>query len=192
MALAHLASAADLSLRYGALDGAVDVALSVASAAVRDAAGVAITEETSTVVVHGGPGRLLRLPGPVTSVASVTVDGDVLDVDSYVVMPEGLWRSGGWASCGVPLAVTVEFTHGLGSVPADVVDLTCQLAKSWLDHADAGGGSVAGLRSVKIDDAAESYTDEAAGQVSPVFIPAVTRNWLARRFGGGAVVVESL
>jgi hypothetical protein len=86
----------------------------------------------------------------------------------------------------------VTFTHGLAVVPADIVDLTCVLAKAWLDHVADGGTSTAGLKSVRIDDAAEGYTDEAAGQVSPVFIPEVTRRWLAARFSGGVAVVETL
>jgi hypothetical protein len=86
----------------------------------------------------------------------------------------------------------VTYTHGLATVPADIVDLTCSLAKAWLDHIAAGGGSVAGLASVRLDDAAESYTDEAASQISPAFIPEATRTWLAGRFGGGVEVVEFL
>jgi hypothetical protein len=53
-------------------------------------------------------------------------------------------------------------------------------------------GSTAGLVAVSIDDAREQYTEEHAGQVSPVYIPKVTRDWLRSRFSGGAFVVESL
>jgi hypothetical protein len=76
-------------------------------------------------------------------------------------------------------------------VPADIVDLTAQLATAWLRHQSEGGGSTAGLTSARLDDAAETYSAESAGQVSPVYIPAVTRQWLAARFGGGAMVVET-
>jgi hypothetical protein len=159
---------------------------------VRDAAGAAISEETSTVRVNAGWGNLLGLPGPVTAVASVSVDGTTLSADAYEVLPNGLWRRCGWAMCGAPVPVVVTYTHGLAAVPEDIVDLTCNLAKAWLDHVAAGSGSTAGLTSVRLDDAAEGYTDESAGQVSPVYIPEVTRNWLARRFGGGVEVVETL
>lgn len=191
MALAPLASTADLSDR-GITTGNLAKALDVASAAVRDAAGSAISEETSTVVVNAGRGNLLGLPGPVTAVTSVSVDGTALVADDYEVLPNGLWRFCGWTVCGRPVQVSVVYTHGLAAVPDDIIDLTCMLAKAWLDHVAAGGGSTAGLTSARVDDAAETYSDESAGQISPVYIPEVTRNWLARRFGGGVEVVETL
>jgi hypothetical protein len=119
---------------------------------------------------------------------SVMVDGTA--VTDYRNLGNGLWRRCGWACEPVP--VTVAATFGLAEVPADIVDLTCQLAVGWLLHDAEGGGSMAGLKSVRLDDAAEAYSDESAGQVSPVFIPAVTRAWLAARFGGGVFVVELL
>lgn len=191
MALDPLASTTDLSDR-GVTTGNLDRALAVASAAVRAAAGSAISEQTSTVVVNAGGGNLLQIPGPVTAVTSVSVDGTALVADDYEVLPNGLWRHCGWTVCGRPVPVTITYTHGLAAVPDDIVDLTCMLAKAWLDHIAAGGGSVAGLKSARLDDAAEGYSDEAAGQVSPVFIPEATRTWLARRFGGGVEVVEFL
>lgn len=191
MALAPLASTTDLSDR-GISTGNMAKALDVASAAIRDAAGSAISEETATVVVNGGRGNLLGLPGPVTAVTSVTVDGTALSADEYEVLPNGLWRFCGWMICGRPVPVTVVYTFGLATVPDDIVDLTCLLAKAWLDHVASGGSSTAGIASARVDDAAETYTAEGAGQVSPVFIPEVTRTWLSRRFGGGVEVVETL
>jgi hypothetical protein len=164
--------------------------LLVASAAIRDAAGSAISEQTATVVLNAPNGKLLSLPGPVTEVTAVTVDGDALDEDEYEVLPNGLWRGCGWGYAPVPVSVTYVF--GLAAVPDDIADLACQLAVAWLNHNDMGGGSTAGLTSARIDDAAETYSDESAGQVSPVYLPEVTRNWLAARFGGGALVVETL
>lgn len=192
-ALDPLATTADLSARgITEPSGSLATALAVASAAVRDAAGVAISEQTSTVRVNAGSGNLLGLPGLVTGVASVSVDGTTVSATDYEVLSNGLWRHCGWSACGRPIPVTVTYTHGLATVPEDIVDLTCNLAKAWLDHLAAGSGSTAGLKSVKVDDAAESYSDESAGQVSPTYIPEVTRNWLARRFGGGVEVVETL
>jgi hypothetical protein len=160
----------------------------IASAAIRDAAGSSITQLTSTVQVSGGRSNLLGLPGPVRSVASVALEGVV--VTDYEVLPNGLWRSCGWGS--TPAPVTVTYTHGLATAPADIADLACQLAVAWLAHTAEGGGSTAGLTSVRLDDAAETYSDESAGQVSPVYIPEVTRQWLAGRFGGGPAVVSAL
>ena len=185
MALSPLADVSDLPT---GLEGDLGRALRVASASVRDAACVAISRETSTVEVEGGRANLLRLPGPIISVASVSIDGTA--VTDYEKLSYGLWRHCGWGISPKPVVVT--YTHGLTEVPDDIVDLTVDLALAWLAHRAEGGGSTAGLKSVRIDDAAESYTDESAGQVSPVFIPEVTRNWLARRFGGGVEVVETL
>jgi hypothetical protein len=153
---------------------------------------VAISEETSTVVVNACAGDLLSLPGPVTSVAAVAIDGTMISSSDFEVLPNGLWRHCGWMVCGRPVPVSVTYTHGLADVPADIVDLCSALAVSWLEHRVAGGGSIAGLTSARLDDAAETYSAEAAAQVSPVYIPEVTRNWLARRFGGGVEVVETL
>lgn len=190
MTLAPLAAPADLPTVWQT-HGDVHKAIAVASSSVRDAAGVPISSTTATIRVPGGSHALLRLPAPVTEVATVVLDGTTLAASEYEVLAEGLWRFGGWG-CG-PVPVDVTLTFGLAEVPADIVDLAAQLATSWLQHREAGGGSVGGLRSVKVDDAAETYNDEAAGQVSPAFIPRVTRSWLAARFNGaGAVVVGSL
>lgn len=189
MALISLAVKTDLPLAWQDSYRA-ERSLEVASAAIRDAAGVTISEETSTVTVTGGPGPLLGLPGPVRTVSSVSLDGDALEESEYEVLPNGLWRRCGWGCDPVPVSVT--YTHGLAEVPADIVDLTCQLAVAWLQHQSVGAGSTAGLTSAAIDDARETYSDESAGQVSPVFIPDATRQWLARRFGGGAEVVSTL
>ncbi|HET7689329.1 MAG TPA: hypothetical protein VFK41_03055 [Nocardioidaceae bacterium] len=185
MALDPLATTEDLP---EGTTGNTARALLVASAAIRDAAGVPISSITATVEVEAVSTNLLRLPGPITAVDSVTIDGT--EITDYEKLPNGLWRHCGWHLNPVPVVVT--YTFGLVEVPDDIIDLTCQLALAWLQHQAAGGGSTAGLKSVKIDDASESYTDESAGQVSPVFIPEATRTWLAQRFGGGTEVVLSL
>lgn len=187
MSLDPLADVSDLPLVWRT-NTDVDRALRVASAAVRDAAGVAIGEETSTVGTNGGPENLLRLPGPVTAVASVLLDGTA--VTDFEVLPNGLWRHCGWGR--FPCPITVTYTHGLAPVPDDIVDLVAQLAVAWLLHQSEGGGSTAGLTSARLDDAAEGYNDESAGHVSPVYIPEIDRQWLARRFGGGVEVVSTL
>jgi len=188
--LAPLATVTDLSNR-GISDERASMALDVASASIRDAAGSMISAATSTITVPAPSGHLLTLPGPVTAVSSVAIDGYTLPVTDYRVVPNGIWLPYEWSCDRDPAPVTITYTHGLTTVPADIVDLTCQLAIAWINHTAAGGGSTAGLESAAIDDARESYTAEAAGQVSPVFIPDVTRRWLAARFGSGPVVVET-
>lgn len=186
MALDPLAATSDLPSVWQDNDDA-DRALAVASAAIRAAAGCPISRITATVKTQATPANLLTLPGPVTSVSAVTYDDDAVPADDYEVLPNGLWRHCGWGRTPVPVSVTCTF--GLVDVPDDIIDLCTQLAVAWLEHRAAGGGSTAGLVAVSIDDAREQYTDEHAGQVSPVYIPKATRDWLKARFSGGAFVV---
>lgn len=205
MALDPLAVTADLTAR--GIDTTVSplVALAVASTVIREAAENSISQLTSTVTVPAPCGNLLTLPGPVTAVDSVSIDGGTawtVDVD-YYVLPEGVYAPGGWDAAvyqatsyggGIgqprPLPVTITFTHGLAVVPVDIVDLTCSLAGMWIAAQKQGFPAEAGVESAKVDDYAETRTPESAGQVSPVWIPEVTRAKLAARFGGGAYVVE--
>jgi hypothetical protein len=209
--LPPLADTADLPDQWASSPKAAR-ALAVASSAIREAAGSPISQVTATVTVDGGPGRLLKLPGPLIrgSVTSVLVDGQ--PTSRYRVVAEGLWREDGWLSYldvsgsgygsgysygapghRPPAEVAVTYTFGLSAVPDDIVDLCAQLAVAWLQHDAAGGGSNAGVQAVRLDDAQETYTAEAAGQVSPVFIPEITCDNLAARFGaGGAVVVQEI
>ena len=186
MTLEALAAPSDLPSTWQSSPRAAK-ALGVVSSAVREAAGNPILAATVTAIVTGSAARLLRVPSPVSAVTAVKVDGST--ITDYKVIPEGLWRAGGWG--WEPTVVEVSATFGLAAVPADIIDICVQLAVAWLEHDAEGGGSTAGLTSVRIDDAAEAYSDEAAGQISPVFIPASTRQWLAARFGGNAVIVET-
>lgn len=186
MALAPLATVADLPDQWQA-HAKADRALTVASSAIREAAGAAISEVVGTVTVPAPAGKVLTLPGSVRNVTAVSIDGTT--VSDFYEVGNGLWRAQGWGYQPVP--VTVSATFGAAEVPDDIVDMTCQLAVSWLRHDDEGGGSTAGLTGAGIDDANERYSEEAAGQVSPVFIPEVTRAWLRSRFSTNVVVVES-
>lgn len=187
MALAPLASVPDLPESWQ-LSTRAAKALGIASSAVRDAADSAISEVIGTITITAPAGSVLGLPALARDVTAVTIDGTT--VTDYRNLGTALWRAVGWASEPVP--VTVTGTFGLPAVPDDIVDLTVQLAVAWLQHDEQGGGSTAGLLAVGLDDASERYSDEAAGQVSPVFIPEATREWLRSRFSGGVVVVETL
>lgn len=186
MALDPLADTSDLPSVWRDNEDA-DRGLAVASSAIRDAAGCPISRLTATIKTQATPGNLLTLPGPVTEVTEVVCDGVTLGTSDYEVLPNGLWRHCGWGR--TPVLVAVTCTFGLAEVPDDIVDLCCELAVAWLEHRAAGGGSTAGLVAVSIDDAREQYTEEHAGQVSPVYIPKATRDWLKARFSGGAFVV---
>lgn len=187
MALEPLASVTDLSARSdeAAADVNATTALNVASAAIRDAADSPISQTIGTVTVVGSASPTLTV-GLLRNVTAVTIDGEA--VTDYKLTGTGLWRACGWGDYS---EVAITGTFGLPTVPDDIVDMCCQLAISWINHSAEGAGSTAGLTMAAIDDAREGYTEEAAGQVSPVFIPEVTRRWLRQRFSGGVSVVET-
>jgi hypothetical protein len=179
-----LATIADLEARGITVsesnEATANTYLAVASAAIRDAAGSNISQTTVTVTLDGTCGQRLRLPGaPVTAVHSVTLDE--VPVTDAKVSNGSLWRSAGWSGD----EVSVTYTYGLPTVPADIVDLTCRLA------ANALGGDPAGrqVTSERIGDYSVTYADTETGTLS---LSADQRNRLAARFGTGAAMVGTL
>lgn len=191
MALAPLATSADLLARGVDVTDAdlADRMLASASAAVREAAGAPISEVTSTVEVEAPQhGRRLLLPSqPVTAVTSVTIDGEA--ASDYRVVSGHLWRRTGWATpCGDPATVEVTFTHGWTEVPADIVELVCDLAIAGMSVAPEGAH--VGLAYESIDDYRVGYLQGAEATASVWELPERTRLMLRRRFGGGAHVTD--
>lgn len=198
MALDPLATVADLTARGLTVDPSetalVDVYLDVASAAVRAAAGVPISQTTSTVALEGETGQWLTLPGPpVQSVQEVTVDGDVLDATDYRLRFSRLWLARSWSCRREPSEVTVTYTHGLPTVPADIVDLVCRIAAAGLvayrSQPDGEGLAAKDVRSERIGDYSVQYGD--GGRITEMELPLYLREQLAARFGGGVAVVRS-
>lgn len=198
MALAALATAADLSARGVTVAfGEDDIAatyLEVASSAVRDAAQVPISQATSVVALEGRPGRWLPLPGPpVTAVATVELDGE--EITDWRLRSHQLWRRCGWETvCGEPSEVTVTYTHGLATVPADIVDLVCRLTALALVayRSQPDGEALAASGNIRQESLGDySVTYDAAGRVSEMELPDYLRQRLAARFGGGVAVVRS-
>lgn len=188
-----LATAADLA-KYN-IDTSdtelVDELLDSVSAAIRDAAGVPITRETSEVTLPGVCNEFLQLPGgPVRSVASVLVDGTV--VTDYKIRDGRLWRRRGWGNVSTDVEVT--YTHGYDEVPADIVKLTCTLVAAGINEATSedGPASRRGLASWSegVDDyrVQETYTRGRDEVVDVTSIPERTREWLRARFGSLAAV----
>lgn len=198
MALAPLATVGDLAARgvtvaAGEL-GIAGVYLGVASAAVRDAAGVPISRATSTVALEGNPGRWLRLPGPpVTAVSAVLLDGEA--VTGWRKVADMLWRAEGWmASLCEPSEVTVTQTHGLPEVPADIVDLACRLTVTALVayRSQPDGEGLAATGSVRQESLGDySVTYGADGRISEMVLPQRLRDRLVVRFGAGAAVLAA-
>jgi hypothetical protein len=166
--------------------------LAVASAVVRRAAGSPILETSSTVTLWGvDVSRWLNLPGiPVTAVASVTHDGAVLTADTdYKLVDNRLWGADPWGDACEPLEVAVTMTHGLAAVPADIVQLVCDLAIAGADAAPDGAHNP-NVVAERIDDYSVSFAPGAEAVASAVELPALTKAWLRAQFGGGVAVVS--
>ncbi|MGW4986319.1 hypothetical protein ACWEQ3_01530 [Streptomyces mirabilis] len=183
---------ADLEARGVTVDAAETTVtgtyLDVASTLVREAAGSAISEVTSTVTLVGAAGAWLRLPGPpVSAVASVLVDG--VAVHDFRLAGDRLFRACGWQdSEAAPSLITVTYTHGYASVPADVVDLVCRLAAQALLSYREGDPVQRAATSVRIGDYAVTYADSETGTMA---LSALQRKRLAARFGTGMVQVRA-
>ena len=191
MALEPLATVDDVTVRGVTVASEETARLSVfleaASAAVRDVAGCPISRVADDVVVLEGRGQYLPLPGPpVVSVASVECGG--VPVTDWELRSGALWRPGGWSG-----NVTVTYTHGLETVPADIVDLVCRMAVHALVASRAqpdGSGLVAAPVSQEvISEVSVSYANSSAIRADS--IPRQVRARLAARFGGTASVVVS-
>ncbi|WP_406199268.1 hypothetical protein OG331_23065 [Streptomyces sp. NBC_01017] len=196
MALDPLATVADLEARGFDVEASetslAGIYLGVASAAVREAAGVPISRVTSTITLEGVRGQWLTLPGlPIASVASVSIDGDT--VTDWRLRSERLWRAGGWTGCE-PSEVEVVQTHGLVNVPDDIVDLVCRMAASGIvSYRSAGGGTALGnskeVTSERLGDWSVTYG--ADGRITEMDLPQYWRERLQARFGGGVAVLRS-
>lgn len=191
MALAPLVTVADLSARGIDTSDATAVAADIdaASDAIRDAAGCAITRQTSTVVFAAEASRRVELPArPVVSVTTVLLDGS--PVTDWTLIGSSLWRESGWATPGnVPAVMTVTFTHGWDAVPADVVDLACSLIAGAQQERVAG--SHRGKAYERVDDYQVGFIP-ADDHVSAFEIPDRTRTMLRRRFGTASAVAGTV
>lgn len=197
MALPPLASEADLTARGLTVEASesaiVAVYLDEASAAVREAAGVPISQTTSAVSLEGpADSPWLTLPGPpIVSVASVAIDGE--EVTDWRLRSHRLWRSAGWGHGHGPSEVTVTQTHGLAAVPADIVGLVCRITAAVLiayrSQPNGEGLAARDVRAERIGDYSVTYGDD--GRITEIELPDYLREQLAARFGGGAAVVRS-
>lgn len=191
MALDPLATVADLEARGLTVapeeTDLVGTFLAEASAAVREAAGVPISQTTSTVDLEGpDDSPWLTLPGPpIQSVAAVEIDGQA--VTDWRLRSHRLWRAGGWSSGSGPSEVVVIQTHGLPEVQADIVGLVCRIAAAVLvahrAEPDGEGLAAKDVRSERIGDYAVQYGD--GGRITEIELPEYLREQLAARFGGG-------
>lgn len=196
MALDPLASVADaqelgLTVEEGE-EALVERYLRAASAAVREAAGVPISQVTSTVELEGRGEVWLRLPGPpVTAVSEVMLDGAA--VTDWRLRSGWLWRRSGWQSGRGPSEVEATYTHGMPTVPEDIVMLVCRIVAATLnayrDGVDGEGLAAGAVTQERIGDYSVSYGD--GGLITETDLPDYLRARLRARFGGGAAMVGS-
>ncbi|GHJ01612.1 hypothetical protein TPA0906_34770 [Streptomyces olivaceus] len=196
MALAPLATTADLEVRGLTVDpseaAVVGVYLGVASAAVREAAGTAISRTTSTLTLEGPAGQWLTLPGPpIVSVVDVSIDGR--PVTDWRLRSERLWRAAGWSGCE-PSEVELTQTHGLVDVPEDIVDLVCRMTAGALVRyrsEDGGEGLAADkeITSERLGDWSVTYGSD--GRVTEMELTQFWRDRLAARFGSSVTALRS-
>lgn len=191
MALAPLATSADLSARgIDVTDGTrVAALLASASEAVRAAAGDVIGPRvTSHITLAGVDSQWLPIPLYAASkVAAVQVDG--VDAGQVSLLDGRLWRSGGWQASGsAPSVVTLDVTHGLSDVPADVVDMVCSLVAGGMAAAAEQYDPKRGMLNERIDDYGVGFATGENEVVNPLELPERTRAWLRSRFGGSVAV----
>jgi hypothetical protein len=197
VALDPLATVADLEARGLTIDASetavVETFLAEASAAVREAAGVPISQTTSTLALEGADNsQWLTLPGPpILSVSAVAIDGET--VTDWRLRSHQLWRAAGWSPTCEPSEVTVTQLHGLPEVPADLVGLVCRIAAAVLVHyraqPDGEGLAARDVRAERIGDYSVTYGD--SGRITEIELPDYLREQLAARFGGGITLVRS-
>ncbi|USY19721.1 hypothetical protein NE857_31580 [Nocardiopsis exhalans] len=196
MALTPLATTADMAALGVTVESEeqpiAEQYLAVASASVRAAAGCPISQGTSTVVLAGQREARLPLPGPpVTSVDTVLLDAEEVSGWRLSRPRASLYRAHGWG--GEDSEVEVTLTHGMPTVPADIVALVCRIAATTLmayrSDETGGGLTVKRVTQLRIGDYSASFAND--GTLTEVELPVTTRSQLRARFGGGAAVVRS-
>lgn len=194
MALAPLARTADLDARgiAGVDDARATALLASASEAVREAAGDIIGPRvTSSVTLVGSSSSWLLLPMcSVSAVSAVEIDG--VDAGPVRLADGRVWRLSGWRSGAVgPSLVTMDVTHGLAQVPADIVDLVCSLVAGGIVAAEDGYDPKRGVLNERIDDYGRGFATGNNEIISPMDLPDRTRAWLRGRFAGQVAVTGS-
>lgn len=193
--LPPLATTSDLLARNIVIPSDMDSSVVLASAtdAVRDAAGCPIVQATSTATLIVTDPCELNLPaGPVASVAAITVGGTPLTgwtkVGDTVIFnaTAPTWPS----TTSFPLEAVVTYTHGLPIVPADIVDLVCQVA-AIMGNQNGDPGAGGKLTALRLGSFSENYSIPAGTEgPSPVALPDALKHTLRARFGTSVAMVR--
>lgn len=130
----------------------------------------------------------LQLPGPVTDVATVTVAGVALVVDTDwewtgqgIICPTGFGRAAGAATDMVD--VEAAYTSGFTAVPDELVDWAVYLAAMSMRL-----GPLPGLGQESIGNVSNTV-DMVAGRAGGLYLPPEVLKSLHRRYGSGRPLV---
>lgn len=161
--------------------------LEAATAVVQEAAGgqriVQVTADPTVLI--GTSDSWLDLPQiPVTSVASVTLDGVTLtsgiESTNYKLRGNRLWRTDGWQTyVQQPSDITANVTHGYAAGAQQL-----QLARAaTLSLAKGQFTNPSGAESEKIDDYAVTYAAMVAEMEASKYLAGALRRAYGRRAG---------
>lgn len=147
--------------------------------------GVEFNQATTTLTKRVPRTRTYQaLTNPLSSVTSVTVDGDALTVttdyemtDTGIVCPSGfgqyLTTDGDWCT------LAVAHVAGFSTIPADLRQWGLVLAAQAY-----GAGTTPGVRSVSVDGVTETYSD-GASSAEGVTLPDDVLRALRAKYGTG-------
>jgi len=108
-----------------------------ASALVRNYCRWSISQATETFVVDGSGTELLSLPTLKLNTVTLTVDGTLLDADTYQVASRGqIRRLDGIWPCGLD-NVSADTDHGYTIIPDDITLVVCSLASRYYSNPDS-------------------------------------------------------
>ena len=165
--MAALATLPDaIRLGYTLKAGQEESLLARASARIRRVAGQQISSTTSTVRYTVESGTVTLLSPPITAVTTVAK----LAEDGGTTLTGWRWDGGVRIHC-IPWCgqVNVTYSHGLTTIPDELLDLVCSVAQR-LGESSETTGMDAGVRSESIDDYSVTYAAEAL-QIASDLLP---------------------
>lgn len=142
-------------------DAQATLAIAEATAVIQNYCNQKIEQtQSDTTLLDGTGSTKLFLPElPVNSIASVKVDGVLLDPTQYALAENGvLWRKYGSWTVGAR-NIEITYSHGYANIPEDIKGV-CYRSASRLYQAQLKAlrqDFVSGLQSVSVGDWSETY-----------------------------------
>ncbi len=191
--MASFATPADLAARLNTTFTAgqttqAQALLDDATAWLQQEIGQLITAGTATYTTRVRHSPVHLPQQPVTAVTTVLLDGvattdfDFVDQELHLA---GTWGTGDIVDLWGYVDVTVTFSYGYATIPADLKAWCCVLASQAMQAAEGGTLGVPQVRSEQIDDYAIAYVTDGSTAMS---LPAEVLERLRARYGAGAYV----